>query len=629
MLLTAENITKGFGDKIVLDGVSFFVHEGDKIGVLGVNGTGKSTLLKILADKEFSETGNIILSNGARVSYLPQNPEFNEEMTVLEQVFKGLSDDDVDVIKYEAESILNKLGVSDHNQKLNTLSGGQRRRVSIASALVKPAEILILDEPTNHLDDEMVIWLEEYLKRFRGAIIMVTHDRYFLDRVTNKIVEIDRGHLYTYDANYSGFLELKMARDESMIASERKRQAILRREYEWIKRGVRARGTKSKGRIERYEELKNREGVAEKQKFEFSSSNNRLGRKIIEVNHISKSFGDKKIINDFDYVCTREDRIGIVGKNGAGKSTLLNMITGKLAPDSGNVDIGSTVNIGYFTQESKELDGELQALEYIKTIAEMIDVDGGYVTASQMMESFLFDSTMQYTKIKRLSGGERRRLFLVSILMSAPNVLILDEPTNDFDIQTLSVLEEYVRDFPGTVITVSHDRYFLDKTANSIIEVCTDGEINHYVGGYSDYKLKKKSRDNGNAGDDLDSGNVSRKNNFGVSSAANSGFDNSNSDKNAITDKTIDKKKLYKTSNLPKKLKFSFNEKKEYEQIDDDISALEESISEVELEMTKNSSDYTMLQELMEKKEKLEADLEYKTERWVYLNELAEKIEEQ
>lgn len=604
MLLTAENITKGFGDKIVLDGVSFFVHEGDKIGVLGVNGTGKSTLLKILADKEFSETGKIILSNGTRVSYLPQNPEFNEEITVLEQVFKGLSEDDVDIIKYEAESILNKLGISDHNQVLKTLSGGQRRRVSIASALVKPAEILILDEPTNHLDDEMVIWLEEYLKRFRGAIIMVTHDRYFLDRVTNKIVEIDRGNLYTYDANYSGFLELKMAREESMIASERKRQAILRREYEWIKRGVRARGTKSRGRIERYEELKNREGVAEKQNFEFSSSNSRLGRKIIEINHISKKFGDKKIINDFDYVFTRQDRIGIVGKNGAGKSTLLNMITGKLSPDSGNVDIGSTVNIGYFTQESQELDGELQALEYIKTIAEMIDVDGGYVTASQMMESFLFDSTMQYTKIKRLSGGERRRLFLVSILMAAPNVLILDEPTNDFDIQTLSVLEEYVKNFPGTVITVSHDRYFLDKTANSIIEVCGDGEINHYVGGYSDYKKKKE-------------------NNFAASSDTYSEFDNSRSDKN------IDKKKLYKTSNLPKKLKFSYNEKKEYEQIDDDISSLEEAINEIDLEMAKNPSDYSVLQELMEKKEKFEADLEFKTERWVYLNELAEKIEEQ
>jgi len=597
MILTAENIVKSYSEKALLNDITLYINEGDKIGVIGVNGTGKSTLLKILAGIEEADSGSITKKQGDRIIYLPQNPEFNENTAVLQQVFYNASNQTKELMEYEAKMILTKLGVTEFDRDVNLLSGGQRKRVAIASALVNRCELLILDEPTNHLDNDMVIWLESYLAKFKGALIMVTHDRYFLDRVTNKIVEIDKGNIYTYEGNYNKYLELKAMREDFLIASERKRQSILRKELEWIQRGVRARGTKSKSRIERFEELSSKSAPEVDDKIALSSVSSRLGKKIIEINNISKSYNNTKIIDDLEYTITKDARIGIVGKNGAGKTTLLNLISGRLQPDAGTIDIGQTVKIGYFSQESSEMNLSLRVIDYIRNIAEYVDTVDGKISASQMLERFLFTGEIQYNTIGRLSGGERRRLFLLSIIMNAPNVLLLDEPTNDLDIQTLTILEDYLETFNGAVIAVSHDRYFLDKVVNRIFEVVGDGSINSYNGGYSDYYDER----------------LYNEKQFNAESSI---------------DKTqIEKKR--ETSDKPKKLKFSFREQKEYDTIDEDIANLEESIEKIEIDIIKNSTDYVKLQELVEQKDKLQANLDEKMNRWVYLNDLAEQIENQ
>ncbi len=597
MILTAENIVKSYSEKALLNDITLYINEGDKIGVIGINGTGKSTLLKILSGIEEADSGSITKKQGDRIIYLPQNPEFNENTTVIQQVFYNASNQTKELMEYEAKMILTKLGITEFDRDVNLLSGGQRKRVAIASALVNPCELLILDEPTNHLDNDMVIWLESYLAKFKGALIMVTHDRYFLDRVTNKIVEIDKGNIYTYEGNYNKYLELKAMREDFLIASERKRQSILRKELEWIQRGVRARGTKSKSRIERFEELSSKSAPEVDDKIALSSVSSRLGKKIIEINNISKSYNNTKIIDDFEYIINKDARIGIVGKNGAGKTTLLNLISGRLQPDAGTVDIGQTVKIGYFSQESSEMDLSLRVIDYIRNIAEFVETVDGKISASQMLERFLFTGEIQYNTIGRLSGGERRRLFLLSIIMNAPNVLLLDEPTNDLDIQTLTILEDYLETFNGAVIAVSHDRYFLDKVVNRIFEVVGDGSIISYNGGYSDYYDERQ-------------------------------FNEKQLNVESSIDKTLTEKKR-ETLDKPKKLKFSFKEQKEYETIDEDIADLEVSIENIELEITKNSTDYVKLQELVEQKEKLQAKLDEKMIRWVYLNDLAEQIENQ
>ncbi len=587
MLLSAENISKNYGMKQLLQGISLYLNEGDKIGIIGINGTGKSTLLKVLAGISHADSGNISVNPNIQISYLSQNPQMNDDFTVLEQVFSDLSPEYRMVNEYEAKTMLNKLGINDFTARIGTLSGGQCKRVALAAALVHPSDILILDEPTNHLDSEMVTWLENRLRMFSCGIIMVTHDRYFLERVVTKIVDLSRGKLHTYEANYSKYLELRAQREEMAEASERKRQSILRREYQWIMRGARARSTKSKDRIDRYNSLKNENAPEYDDSVQISAVSSRLGKKTIELKGISKKYGERTVVNNFSYIILRNDRIGIVGRNGAGKSTLLNMISGRLLPDEGTVEIGDTVNIGYFTQNSRELDGSIKVYDFIHNISDSIKTSEGTFSASQMLERFLFTADLQQSLIERLSGGERRRLYLLSILMEAPNILLLDEPTNDLDIETLRILEDYIETFPGAVISVSHDRYFLDKTAESIFEVDDSGVISCYTGNYSDYV--KKVSENKKTG-------ANKKNTSGS---------------------TIKKEHA---------LKFSFNEQREYNTIDNDIEKLEQQISECEKEFSKAASDYVKLQEITERKQDLEKQLEEKTERWIYLNELAEKI---
>lgn len=587
MLLSAENISKNYGMKQLLQGVSLYLNEGDKIGIIGINGTGKSTLLKILAGISHADSGNIAVNPNIQISYLPQNPQMNDDFTVLEQVFSDLSPEYRQINEYEAKTMLGKLGINDFTAKIGTLSGGQCKRVALAAALVHPSDVLILDEPTNHLDSEMVTWLENRLRIFSGGIIMVTHDRYFLERVVTRIVDLSRGKLYTYEANYSKYLELRAQREEMAEATERKRQSILRREYQWIMRGARARSTKSKDRIDRYNTLKNTDAPEYDDNVQISAVSSRLGKKTIELKGISKKYGERTVVSNFSYIILRNDRIGIVGHNGAGKSTLLNMVAGRLQPDEGTVEIGDTVNIGYFTQNSKELNGSIKVYDFIHDISDSINTSEGTLSASQMLEKFLFSADLQQSLIERLSGGERRRLYLLSILMEAPNILLLDEPTNDLDIETLRILEDYIETFPGAVISVSHDRYFLDKTAESIFEVEDSGVISCYTGNYSDY-IEKVSENK----------------------------------------KTETHRKNISGNNIKKEhsLKFSFNEQREYKTIDDDIEKLEHQIAECEKEFSKAASDYVQLQEITEKKQKLEKQLDEKTERWIYLNELAEKI---
>lgn len=607
ILLSAEKVYKGYSERQLLDGCSLAIGEGEKIGLIGINGTGKSTLLKVMAGIDPPDSGIVTRAGGVRVAYLPQNPLFDGETTVLQQVMKSVAIDeerakDAKVIQqadeYQCKSILNQLGLGDYDQKIAQLSGGQKRRVALACALAAEAEVLILDEPTNHIDSEMVDWLEGYLKRFQGALLMVTHDRYFLERVVNRIVELDHGKLYSYPANYSQYLELKAQREEMALATERKRQSLYRKELAWIQRGARARSTKAQFRVDRFEQLKNSEYVPDQSKLEVSALSSRLGRKIIEIDNISKAFDGKQLVRDFSYNLLRGDRIGIIGPNGYGKTTLVRMICGLLEPDSGTIVRGDTVKIGYFSQESfigEEFDPSVKAVDYIRSISQEIQTPEGTLSASQMMEKFLFPSELQYTEIGRLSGGERRRLYLLRVLMEAPNVLVLDEPTNDLDIETLAVLEDYLESFPGVVIAVSHDRYFLDKLMNHVFVLAGNGEVRHYIGGYADYRadvaeqerIKKQSTASVSNGEKRDG------------------------------------------RNQREKLKFSFKEQREYEQIDQVIAELEEKIEETEQQIRSNSSDYTALQQLTQEKEELEEQLAQKMEHWVYLNDLAERIAEQ
>ena len=590
MLLSAENISKNYGMKQLLDGVSVYLNEGDRIGIIGINGTGKSTLLKILAGTVHPDSGNISSKPNLQISYLPQEPEMSGEFTVIEQVLADMPSEYREIRDYEARSMLNKLGITDFSAKISTLSGGQRKRVALASALIHPADVLVLDEPTNHLDSEMVTWLENWLNKFSGGIVMITHDRYFLERVVTRITELSRGKLYTYEANFSKYLELKSQREEMAEASERKRQSVLRREYQWIMRAARARGTKSKDRIERYHALKEQSAPEYDDTVKISALSSRLGKKTIELKNVSKSYGSRKVIDDFSYNVLRNDRIGIIGHNGAGKSTLLNMIAGRIKPDSGEVETGETVKTGYFTQTSSELDPDKKVFDFIHDISDSVKTSEGTFSASQMLERFLFYPDLQQSMIGRLSGGEKRRLYLLSILMEAPNVLLLDEPTNDLDIETLRILEDYIEEFPGAVISVSHDRYYLDKTAESIFEVEDNGHVSCYTGNYSDYAEKAAEK---------------KKTEKETVRTANSQSENA--------------KKQHA-------LKFSFKEQREYETIDADIENLENQIAECERKMALQTSDYVKLQELMDKKAKLEEELENKTERWIYLNDLADRI---
>lgn len=604
-ILNAEKISKTYGEKVLFDKVVLGVNKGDKIGVIGVNGTGKSTFLKIIAGIEEPDAGEIVSGRGVTVSYLAQAPQFNPGDTIVGYVIK----DKNNASEAEAKTILTKLGITDFDAAINTLSGGQRKRIALARTLVSPAEVLILDEPTNHLDSDMVIWLEEYIKKFKGELIMVTHDRYFLDNVTNRIVELDSGKLYAYDTNYSGFLELKTQREEMERATEAKRANILRRELEWIRRGCQARSTKQQARIDRYEDMKEASRQArasfENKALEMNSVSTRLGKKTIELSNICKSFGEKKVIDDFTYIFLRDDRIGIIGKNGCGKSTLMKIITGNLKPDSGSVEIGDTVRIGYFMQENEPLDEKMTVLEFVRSIGEYVTTATGKATASQMCEKFLFGPKSQWTPISKLSGGEKRRLYLLSVLMSAPNVLILDEPTNDLDIETLEILEDYLDGFAGIVIVVSHDRYFLDRTVDRIFSFEGGGRLKQYEGGFSDY-YEKKQAENGIASDGA-----------------------TQSVKEAVSGDTTSAKPKKYYKERENKLKFTYAEQKEYDTIDDDIASLESKIEELDGEIAGAATQYSRLNELMQEKADVEAQLEHKMDRWVYLNDLAEKIEAQ
>ncbi len=589
MLLSAEQISINFGSRQLLENVNFYLNENDKVGIIGINGTGKSTFLKVLAGVLEPDGGKITRNPNVQISYLSQNPQMEDEATILEQVFLHFPAQFRELNEYEAKSMLTKLGFSDFTQKVGTLSGGQRKRVALVAALVHPADILILDEPTNHLDSRMVAWLEDWLRAFRGGLIMVTHDRYFLERVVNHITELSRGKIYHYEANYSKYLELKTLREEMAEASERKRQSILRTEREWILRGCRARTTKSKDRIERYENLLNQEAPETDDTVQLSAASSRLGRKIIELHGVSKAYDGRTIIRDFSYNLLRTDRIGIVGRNGAGKSTLLHLAAGELLPDSGFVDHGTTVKIGHFSQEGRELDLSQRVYDFIHEIASEVRTAEGTFTAKQMMERFLFPSDLQSVPIGRLSGGERRRLYLLSVLMAAPNVLLLDEPTNDLDVMTLSILEDYLQSFPGPILTVSHDRFLLDKLAETIFEVRGDGSVEIFTGNYSDWNSKRRQEETPKA----------------------------------------EKPKAIQERPREKKLKFSFKEEREFATIDDDIAALEEAIEENQQAQAKCGSDYVKLQQLQDELAELETKLEEKTERWMYLTELKEKIDAQ
>nr|WP_294492484.1 ABC-F family ATP-binding cassette domain-containing protein [uncultured Anaerosporobacter sp.] len=594
-LLTIDKVTKGYTDKVLFKEISLGIQEGDKIGVIGVNGTGKSTLLKIIAGIEEADEGEVTTGRNIKVEYLAQQPEFDFAKSILENVM--LQDQDSHEKDWnkeaDAKSMLDKLGIRDYDGRVDVLSGGQRKRLALVRAILNPADILVLDEPTNHLDNDMAEWLEKYLNQYRGVIVMVTHDRYFLDKVTNRIVEIDNGNIYSYAGGYSSFLELKAQREEMELATERKNKSLYRQDLEWMMRGARARSTKQKAHIERFEQLRDREKPKEAASVEMNSVASRLGKKTIELHEVSKSYGEKVLFRDFTYILLKNDRIGIIGKNGCGKSTLLKVINGIVTPDSGYVEIGETVKIGYFSQENEEMDPNIKVIDYVKSVAEYIATSEGSITASQMLEKFLFTGAMQYSLIGKLSGGEKRRLYLLYVLMGAPNVLILDEPTNDLDIQTLTILEHYLDTFPGIVVTVSHDRYFLDRIVNRIFAFEGDGLVKQYEGGYSDYMLTK--------GDDVP--------------------------EEKKTEKPKEEKKSYQ-KDRSSQLKFTYSEQKEYDTIDDDIAKLEANIEKLEADMVSNASNYGKLNELMKEKEEREKQLEAKMERWMYLTELAQKIEE-
>ena len=591
-LLTAENVSKSFNSvKILFDNISLGINEGDKIGLIGINGTGKSTLLKILAGEEEADSGKLTKGNAVRIAYLPQNPEFDDNESVISEVIKGKkAKNEFWDTEGEARSLLAKFEIDDVEVKVGTLSGGQKKRAALVRTLLDDAEILILDEPTNHLDTAMSEWLEDYLKKMKQALLIITHDRYFLDQVTNRIAELTHGKLYSYVGGYMKYLELKAEREEMEVATERKNAALYKKDLAWMMRGARARSTKQKAHIERFEELKNRDKIIVDKEITVDSVSSRLGKQIIEIDNISKAYGDKVLFTDFTYMFRRIDRIGIIGKNGSGKSTLLKIILGQVKPDSGNIIIGQTAKIGYFSQDSGELNPNQTVIESAKDIAEYVQTKDGTVSASKMLERFLFEGAMQYTKIENLSGGERRRLALLHTLISAPNILILDEPTNDLDITTLSILEDYLDSFDGVVITVSHDRYFLDRVANRIFSF-ENGCIKLYEGGYSDYLEKAEPK----------------------------------TDEVKAEKKESDAKKDWK-ANKATKLKFTYAEQKEFETIDEDIEKLNEAIEKLDAEIAENASRYGKLGELMAEKEKLEEELEHKEERWLYLTELNEKI---
>lgn len=598
-ILNIEHVSKIFGDKKIFDDVSYGIQEGDKIGIIGLNGTGKTTMLNIIAGLEEADEGQIIQQNGIRLAYLSQNPEFPADATVLSYVLDGIDSFDW-TAQSEAKSALNQLGITDHDQPVEHLSGGQRKKVALAKVLTGSFDILLLDEPTNHLDSEMLTWLEEYLNRYKGVVIMVTHDRYFLDKVTNKILEISHGKLYSYEANYSKFLEMKAQREEMELASERKRQSVLRMELEWAKRGCRARSTKQRARLERLEALKAGKPLVVEQTLELDSVETRMGKKTVELHQITKSYGDRTLIRDFDYIVLRNQRLGFVGPNGCGKSTILKMIAGLVEPDQGQVEIGETVKIGYFAQEIPDMNTDRRVIDYIKDIAEYVPTRDGRITASQMLERFLFTPDMQYAPVSKLSGGEQKRLYLLSVLIAAPNCLILDEISNDMDIPTLTILEDYLNSFSGIVITVSHDRYFLDNVVDRIFELDGQGNLQQYEGGYTDYIEARKTRQVLQNTDTVEP-KKEKKENTG---------------------------KDWK-QNRPVKLKFSYKEQKEYETIDEDIAKLEQKIENLDREMLANATNSLKLSQLSEEKEAAEQELEEKMDRWVYLNDLAEKIDAQ
>lgn len=605
-ILNIENVTKVYGDKLLFDQVSLGMNDGDKLGIIGINGCGKSTLLKMIAGLVEPDSGEIIKNNQADLAYLAQNTEFEKGDTVLSYVCRGkVSSNPNWNLEAEAKAILKKLSVTDTEAAVELLSGGEKKRIALAKTLLSPAKILILDEPTNHLDSRMVMWLEEYLKKYKGVLVMVTHDRYFLDRVTNKIVEIDHGKLYTYDTNYSGFLELRQQRIDSEAASYRKVQSIMRTELQWVRRGAQARSTKQKARLERFHEMQEMKAPEEDRQVEMDSLASRLGKKTIEIKNISKSYGGRTLIKDFTYYTIRNERIGIVGENGCGKTTLLKMITGQELPDCGEITIGETVKIGYFSQLVEEMNPEERVIDYVKNVAEYIKTSRGMTSASQMCERFLFTPELQYNPIGKLSGGERRRLYLLKVLMTAPNVLILDEPTNDLDIATLTILEDYLDYFEGIVIAVSHDRYFLDRIADRILAFEGNGVLTQYEGDYTTYLEKAGVRGIGLTENPENPGNP-----------------------NLNEKKSSDSRSTWK-NNREKKLKFTYQEQKEFETIDEEIASIEEKIADIETEMASVASQYSRLQELAEQKEELEKQLEVKMERWVYLNDLAEQIAEQ
>lgn len=621
-LLSLENITKAYTERVLLDGASFFLQEGEKVGIIGINGTGKSTLLKLAAGLEEPDTGSCTKANHVVIRYLPQTPEFDDSCTVWEHVEKKISESTQWDMEGEAKSMLQTLGIVRLEQKISELSGGQRKRLALAEILMQPCDILVLDEPTNHLDHAMAAWLEDYLKRWRGSLIMVTHDRYFLDSVSNQIVEIDKGKIYSYDTNYSGFLELKAQREEMEAATERKRQSILRVELEWVKRGARARSSKQKARLERYEEMKNQHGPQSDSQVSMSSITTRMGNTTIEIDGISKSYGGHTFIRDFSYIFLKNDRVGFVGTNGCGKTTLMKLLAGREEPDSGSIKVGQTIRIGYYSQEietSKEagiayMDPKMRVIDYIRETAEFVRTEDGLISASAMLERFLFPPQAQYSLIGKLSGGERRRLNLLRVLMESPNVLILDEPTNDLDISTLTILEDYLDHYQGIVIVVSHDRYFLDRTVNRIFAFEAGGVLRQYEGGYTDYALK--------AGESAQC-NLSVQD--GIISSTAGGTEG------ADTDSEAGGRAAYENyrANRERKLKFSYKEKQEYETIEQDILDLEEKLESLDAEMAANATNSKRLSELAAEREQTEADLEHKMERWEYLEELAEKIHAQ
>ena len=591
MLISAEHLSINFGARQLLDNVDLYLNEGDKVGIVGVNGAGKSTFLRVLAGQLEPDGGTVRRDPNVQVSFLPQNPQMDENATVLEQVFLSFPAEFRALNEYEAKAMLSRLGIADTAQRIGTLSGGQRKRVALAAALIHPADVLILDEPTNHLDTEMVAWLEERLRKWTGGLIMVTHDRYFLERAANHITELDHAKLYHYEANYSKYLELKAQRAEMAQAGERKRQAILRTEREWIMRGCRARTTKSRDRIERYEALRDQAAPETDTAVQLTASSSRLGKKIIELNDVSKSFDGRSVLSHFSYGVLRDDRIGIVGRNGAGKSTLLNLIAGRLEPDSGTVDVGSTVRLGYFSQEGRELDLTQRVYDFIRGISDAVKTEEGVLSAKDMMERFLFPPELQSVPIGKLSGGERRRLYLLSVLMSAPNVLLLDEPTNDLDVTTLSILEDYLDTFPGPVLAVSHDRFFLDKLAGQIFAVEGNGAVERYTGNWSDYARKRREQ---------------------------------------AAPPPAEKPEREDTRRpREKRLKFTFKEQREFDTIDGELAELETALKENAAAMSACGSDYVRLQELTQRQDELNARLEERTERWMYLNELKERIDAQ